>query len=213
MEEYVRWLNTPHEGMHPYYRAALAHLNFVAIHPFDDGNGRTARVLEALVLYLAGYKAIDLVSLEAYFGRDTRSYYSAIADSLGHDYEPENHDVTPWINYYLQAHAEQAASAVASVQLIRAQVFALSSAFFEQLTDGADQLLGLWIACREETIASGTYRESTGLGNQTAVKQLTHMVKSGLLVRRGRGRATHYIPSESVRQVYETAAAEDADSN
>ena len=74
MEEYVQWLNTPREGLPPYYRAALAHLNFVAIHPFDDGNGRTARIVEALVLYLAGYRSQELVSLEAYFGyHDTPS--------------------------------------------------------------------------------------------------------------------------------------------
>ncbi len=89
MDEYVRWLNTSQEGLSPYYKAGLAHLNFVAIHPFDDGNGRTARVLEALVLYLAGYKSQELVSLEEYFGLDTQGYYRAIADSLGPSYEPE----------------------------------------------------------------------------------------------------------------------------
>ena len=106
MDEYVRWLNTSQEGLSPYYKAGLAHLNFVAIHPFDDGNGRTARVLEALVLYLAGYKSQELVSLEEYFGLDTQGYYSAIADALGPFYEPEGRDVTPWVEYYLRAHAE-----------------------------------------------------------------------------------------------------------
>ena len=122
MEEYVQWLNMSREGLPPYYRAALAHLNFVAIHPFDDGNGRTARILEALVLYLAGCRSQELVSLEAYFGRDTQGYYRAIAASLGPAYDPQDRDVTPWTDYYLRAHAAQATVAVAETRLHREQI-------------------------------------------------------------------------------------------
>ncbi len=209
MEEYVQWLNTAREGLPPYYRAALAHLNFVAIHPFDDGNGRTARILEALVLYLAGYRSQELVSLEAYFGRDTQGYYRAIADSLGPTYDPQDRDVTPWTDYYLHAHAAQANAAAAREQLIRAQADALGDAFAAQLWGDFDRLIGLWVACRLGVITNSDYREFTSVGNQTAARHLRGMVAAGLLVRRGRGRGIHYVPTETVLRVYRSAGGEE----
>ena len=208
MEEYVQWLNTPREGLPPYYRAALAHLNFVAIHPFDDGNGRTARILEALVLYLAGYRSQELVSLEAYFGRDTQGYYRAIADSLGPAYDPQNHDVTPWTDYYLRAHAAQAGAAAAETQLHEEQIDRLEEAFTAQLRSDAHRLIALWIACQEGSVANSEYRDIAGVGNQTAARHLREMVAAGLLVRRGIGRGALYIPTEAVFRVYRSAGVE-----
>lgn len=208
MEEYVRWLNTPHKGLHPYYRAALAHLNFVAIHPFDDGNGRTARILEALVLYLAGYRSQELVSLEAYFGRDTQGYYRAIADSLGPAYDPQDRDVTPWTDYYLRAHAAQAEAAAAETRLYRAQIDRLEEAFTAQLRGNLDWLLGLWVGCQSGSIANSEYRDFANVGNQTAARHLHEMVAAGLLARHGTGRGTLYIPTEAVLRVYEEVGEE-----
>ena len=92
MAEYVAWLNSRQEYPAP-IRAALAHLNLVAIHPFLDGNGRTARVLESLVMYAGGFKAEELVSLEAHYGQDNQAYYRVLRESLGPHYSPPQ-DVT-----------------------------------------------------------------------------------------------------------------------
>ena len=211
MEEYVQWLNTPREGLPPYYRAALAHLNFVAIHPFDDGNGRTARILEALVLYLAGYRSQELVSLEAYFGRDTQGYYHAIASSLGPTYDPQDHDVTPWTDYYLRAHAAQAEAAAAETRLHRAQIDRLEEAFTEQLRGSLDWLLGLWVACQNGSITNSEYRDIADVGNQTAARHLREMVGAGLLARHGTGRGIHYVPTDAVLRVHQSAREEVGD--
>ena len=209
MEEYVQWLNAPRQGLPPYYRAALAHLNFVAIHPFDDGNGRTARILEALVLYLAGYRSQELVSLEAYFGRDTQGYYHAIADSLGTAYDPQGRDVTPWTDYYLRAHAAQAEAAAAETRMHRAQIDRLEEAFAVELRGDLDRLIGLWVACIDGLITNSDYREFADVGNQTAARHLRSMVRAGLLVQRGRGRGIHYIPTEAVLRVYQEVGEEE----
>ena len=208
MEEYVQWLNAPRQGLPPYYRAALAHLNFVAIHPFDDGNGRTARILEALVLYLAGYRSQELVSLEAYFGRDTQGYYHAIANSLGPAYDPQDSDVTPWTDYYLRAHAAQAGAAAAETQQHEAQIDRLEEAFAEALRGDVARLIALWIACQEGSVANSDYRDIAGVGNQTAARHLREMVAEGLLARRGIGRGTLYVPTEAVLRVYREAGEE-----
>lgn len=208
MEEYVRWLNSPHRDLHPYYRAGLAHLNLVAIHPFDDGNGRAARVIESLLLYLAGYRAQDLVSLEEYFGRDTQRYYRAIADALGPTYEPEGHDASPWMDYYLTAHARQASDEAARLRRVSAQVDALGEAFGSLLTNRHLQVVGLFVACASGSITNGAYRDGVGVGNQTAAKHLVQLVELGLLERHGRGRATHYTPTELTLRAYNKATPE-----
>ena len=211
MEEYVQWLNTPREGLPPYYRAALAHLNFVAIHPFDDGNGRTARILEALVLYLAGNRSQELVSLEAYFGRDTQGYYRAIAASLGPAYDPQNRDVTPWTDYYLRAHSAQAEAAAAETRLHRAQIDRLEEAFAAQVDGNLDRLIGLWVACQDGFITNGDFRDFANVGNQTAARRLREMVAAGLLTRHGTGRGIHYVPTEAVLRVYRSAGEDVGD--
>lgn len=205
MEEFVRWANSSHEGMHAYYRAALTHLNFVAIHPFLDGNGRTARILETLVLYLAGYKSQDLVSLEAFFGRDTQRYYTAIATSLGTSYRPDGAEITPWVEYHLDAHAQQAINAVQEMQLVDRQFDALQEAFINDERVGW-HIYALWRACFRGSITNSTYRDASGVGNQTAAKHLASLVDGGLLARRGAGRGIHYVPTEATVLVFESVS-------
>src|SRR5690606_39168411 len=55
METFIRWYNGPAQGLHPVERAALVHSEFVKIHPFVDGNGRTSRLLMNLELMKAGF--------------------------------------------------------------------------------------------------------------------------------------------------------------
>ena len=159
------------------------------------------------MLYLAGYKSGELVSLEEYFGQDTQGYYRAIADSLGQAYTPEERDVSPWMDYYLRAHAEQARAAVAEHQLVRAQTDSLVAAFAGSLSGSVRPVIGLWAACRLGEITNSMYRELLDVGNQTAARHLARLVGAGLLTRQGKGRGIHYVPTDAVLRVYEAAGA------
>lgn len=75
MEEWVRWLRTDAKNLHPLDRAALAHHRFAAIHPFIDGNGRTARLIMNLLLLRDGYP--PTVILRA----NRQQYYSVLAQA------------------------------------------------------------------------------------------------------------------------------------
>ena len=203
MRELLDWLNSERE-LPPAYRAALAHLNLVAIHPFLDGNGRTARVLETLVMYQAGYRSQALVSLEAYYGRDTRAYYDGLRASLGSRYEPVRADVTPWIDYSLRAHIQQANVAVESIRRVVAEVDGLLEAFEgEGITPW--QNLALWVACRSGRIANRTYRSIARRSSQSAATDLSHLAERGLLRRVGRGRSTVYVATPRVRGIFDLA--------
>jgi hypothetical protein len=99
MDELVAWLRridrTP-----PLVRSALLHLNVIAIHPFNDGNGRTARILAAMELVRDGVRSPELISIEAYLRRNRDEYIDALRTTLGPSYDPDNHPVTEWLDYY-----------------------------------------------------------------------------------------------------------------
>ncbi len=91
MNDFVKWLNGEAAHLHPVERAALAHFKLVDIHPFVDGNGRTARLLMNLLLIRAGYPSAvvrveerekNYDALEQAHAGDTREFVALIADSV-----------------------------------------------------------------------------------------------------------------------------------
>lgn len=101
MRALVTWVSDHAEVPSPIL-AALGHLEFVAIHPFNDGNGRTARAISRLLLARGGYGFHGLVSLDAYLDLRRSDYLAAIRASIGRAYEP-GYDATPFIAAFLGA--------------------------------------------------------------------------------------------------------------
>mgnify|MGYP001559680308 FL=1 len=98
MSEFVVWLKeSEKQEISPVLVAAIAHMEIAAIHPFNDGNGRTARALATLILYQRGYDFRRLFALEDYYNTDRQSYYNAI--NLGKTYDERRTDITSWLEY------------------------------------------------------------------------------------------------------------------
>jgi hypothetical protein len=88
MDDLVASLNQP--GSTPVMvRAAMAHLNLVMIHPYRDGNGRMARILQSLVLSQDGILAAEFSSIEEYLGKNTQDYYDVLAEVGAGAWHPE----------------------------------------------------------------------------------------------------------------------------
>lgn len=83
--------------------AAIAHYQFATIHPYYDGNGRTARLLITLILHLGGYDLKGLYSLEEYYARNLGAYYEAISIGVSHNYYKgrAEADITKWVEYFI----------------------------------------------------------------------------------------------------------------
>ena len=74
--------------------------DFLAIHPFRDGNGRISRLLTLLALYQVGYEIGRYVSLERLIEGTRETYYDAL-QAAGHGWHEDEHDIEPWLRYFL----------------------------------------------------------------------------------------------------------------
>jgi Fic family protein len=88
-----------HDRREPLVVIPLVVLDFLCIHPFQDGNGRCSRLLTLLLLYRFGYEVGRYISLERLFEQSKVSYYEALEASSKHWHEGR-HNVNPWLNYF-----------------------------------------------------------------------------------------------------------------
>jgi Fic family protein len=105
----VAWIASSERQLLPCpIRAGIAHYQFATIHPYYDGNGRTARLLTTLILHLGGYDLKGLYSLEEYYARDLGAYYEALTVGPSHNYYEgrANTDITKWVEYFCQGVAD-----------------------------------------------------------------------------------------------------------
>ena len=96
MAELVDWLNQEKE-VHPVLVSGISQFQFVHIHPFLDGNGRTSRLLSTLCLYRAGYDFKRLFTISEYYDRDRPAFYRAIQSVREHGM-----DMTGWLEYFVE---------------------------------------------------------------------------------------------------------------
>lgn len=100
LEDFLQWFNTTPPSL---IKACIAHLWFVIIHPFDDGNGRIARALSDLVLSkIEESKISKLYSMSATINKNRNSYYKALEQTTGYVTKTDNHlDITAWCEWFL----------------------------------------------------------------------------------------------------------------
>lgn len=205
MRDLVAWSREQRGALHPLVLAAVAHLEFVSIHPFDDGNGRTARALTAYFAARGGWTLRGLVQTEATFGRDRMRYYAELNRYQGPRHPPPSLDVTDWCEWVLRRFAIEIATAIETI------------AEWEDFPNvawhvGWSSALGngyIYLAL-VRSLSSSDFARAAGVSKATAVAQLNEMVDEGLVTRVGRGRATRYLAGAEVAEIMADEAYEAA---
>ena len=202
MRAFVRWLQSPND-LHPAVRAGIAHLEFVAIHPFWDGNGRVARALATLVLQRSEYGFKKLLSFEKPLRpmRDTE-YFPAIERTLGQSYTP-GYDTTAWLEFWLGVLVAHTQDLAGTLTDWRRRMETESQALGTSLSQR--QIDGLLYAMQIGSITRSDYIKITNVSPMTASRDLRRLVSVGALEPEGRtrNRIYRYNPSSP-------AEAEDA---
>ncbi|MBO9856192.1 Fic family protein [Xanthomonas sp. A1809] len=163
-----------HTDVDPLIRMAVAHYQFEAIHPFTDGNGRTGRVLNLLMLIEQGLLDVPVLYLSRYIIRHRSDYYRLLLDVTRHGHWAE------WIHYMLAAVAETAAWTTAKIQAIRgleaqAQDHVRSLAPKACSRELVDVIFNQPY-CRIQNVV-----EVLGVTRQTAARHLKELVDIGVL--------------------------------
>lgn len=201
----VAWINrAEREGLPAPLVAALAHYQFVTIHPYFDGNGRTARLLATFILHRGGYGLHGFFSLEEHHARDLTGYYGSLATHPHHNYYAgrAEADLTGWVEYFtgtlvrVFAAAQEEAERYVDQRDVRELI---EPEDLRRLDHRARAILALFAGA--ETITSAQVAGSLGLSGRTARLLLHGYVADGwLLVANPSNRRRAYALSASYRQ-------------
>ena len=196
MRDYAGWLATATARHAPPVVAALAHLELVAIHPFNDGNGRTARAVARLILMSSGYALGGLVSLDAQLDLDRSAYFSAIRGSVGQDHVP-GYDATPFARYFVTSITRSADHVLARLRGLGEVMVEIRRAIADGSLPPA-MIDGLAYAWVNRHLRAGDYIRLTGRSPQNTTRDLEAAVKAGWLRATGEKRGRYYVLGEAL---------------
>lgn len=191
MRDFASWLGTAADRHRPPVVAALAHLELVAIHPFNDGNGRTARAVSRMILVRHGYALNGLVSLDAQLDLDRPAYFAAIRQSIGQEYLP-GYDATPFAAYLVRSITRSADHVLARIRGLGEVMVGIRRA----IADGGlppaliDGLAFAWV---NRHLRAADYIRLTGRSAQSTTRDLAAAVEGGWLVATGAKRGRYYV--------------------
>jgi len=183
MSDLIAWTraNLGAGEVHPLLVIAIFVVAFLAIHPFQDGNGRLSRILTTLLLLRAGYAYVPYSSLESVIEQSKEAYYLALRQTQATMRSPSP-DWQPWVIFFLRA--------------LRGQKYRLEKKIERErvvlgrLPDLSVQILELARAHGRVTV--GEASKATGVSRNTIKDHIKKLASSGHLTRHGAGRGTWY---------------------
>ena len=188
MNEFLVWFNDVE--MEQLIKAAIAHLWFLTIHPFDDGNGRIARAITEMMLARSDNSPRRYYSMASYILAHRKDYYSAIEQA-----EKGTSDVTEWIAWFLsalQGAIEESDVAVSGVLHREAWWQGVADV---QLNERQRKMLQLLLGDFEGKLTSGKWAKICKVSSDTALRDINDLIAKDLLRRdeSAGGRSTSYV--------------------
>lgn len=187
MSDFLLWFNV-HQAPDPVVKAGLAHLWFVTIHPFDDGNGRIARAVGDMALARAEQSAQRFYSLSAQIQRERKDYYDMLERT-----QKGTLDVTDWLGWFLGCllRAMQSAEVTLSAVLAKARYWQRWAG--TPLNERQIKLINRLLDGFDGKLTSSKWAAIAKCSPDTALRDITDLIASGVLMKSGAGgRSTSY---------------------
>jgi Fic family protein len=187
MQAFLKWFNSQ-TTIDPVLKAALAHLWFVTIHPFDDGNGRIARAITDMALARSEQSAQRFYSMSAQIRLERKAYYDTLEQT-----QKGSLDVTPWLTWFLDCldrAFDGAEDTLASV--LKKALFwetHASASFNDRQRAMINRLFNGFVG----KLTSSKWAKMAKCSQDTALRDIDDLVKRGVLAKEpGGGRSTSY---------------------
>lgn len=186
MEDLTVWHNGLAADRNPVLEAGICHYEFVRIHPFVDGNGRTARALASLVLSRRGFDTKRFFALDDYYDSDRPEYYKALRSV-----NPDTLDLTQWLEYFTRG-------VMVQIEQVRQRIIGLSLDVqkmkdFGQVALTERQMKIVEAANKSQKITAGDIATMFGISRQSALKEAGKLLEMNVLTSVGKGRGAHYV--------------------
>jgi Fic family protein len=194
VEDFFRWLNSDFgRKEHPVLRAGITHYVLAAVHPFIEGNGRTARAMATLVLFMEGYDVKRFFALEDYFDKHADEYFGALMEVSNQSPKLEDRDVTPWLTVFTTAMALE-------LTRIKEKIRELS------VDIKMKQKMGKQVALSERQMKMVEYVHANGqismaeargvlpmVSEDTILRDLRYLLEKGVISKQGSTKAAKYV--------------------
>jgi Fic family protein len=200
MTNFLEWFNRPAD-INEVLKAALSHLWFVTIHPFDDGNGRIARAIADMVLARSEKSPQRFYSMSTQIRQERAAYYDVLGET-----QRGTMDITPWMDWFLGCLGR----AIEGAQTILGAVLA-KARFWESvrgvpLNERQTLVLNRLLDGFEGKLTTSKYARLTKSSQDTALRDILPLVERGILVRGPEGgRSTSYTLAKAYRGDEEAA--------
>lgn len=186
IDHFFKWLNSSGANeIDAVIKAGVTHYELVRIHPFIDGNGRTARIMASLVLYERGFDVKRFFALDDYYDGDRRAYYAALKSI-----DQKTLDLTGWLEYFSEGVA-------VSIESVKKKVIGLSKDIKilkekGQIALRERQMKIVEKLVQNHRIAIGDISKDFGISRQAALKEINKLINLGIVRLKGKGRGAYY---------------------
>ncbi len=187
---FLEWLNSDIE-INPLIKAAISHLWFITLHPFEDGNGRIARAITEMMLSRAEKTPYRFYSTSAQIQKDKNAYYDILERTQKGDL-----DITEWLQWFLKTLllSIESSEELISKIIYKAQIWQNAN----QISIGEKErkILNMLLDGFKGNLTSTKMAKICKCSQDTAARSLKYLTENKILRQEGQGRNTHYVINE-----------------
>lgn len=196
MTDFLRWINSDNTVTDPVLKAAVAHLWFVAIHPFDDGNGRLTRTITDMQLAKADGFHLRFYSMSAEILREKKTYYEILEHTTGN-----STDITEWLEWFLNTMKSSILRAEETVKRVVSK-----SSFWQRhreipMNERQVKVVNMIWDGFTGKLTSSKWAKITKTSQATALRDITDLIEKGILIAAADGgRSSNYLLKDNADQ-------------
>lgn len=196
MTDFLRWINSDNTVTDPVLKAAVAHLWFVAIHPFDDGNGRLTRTITDMQLAKADGFHLRFYSMSAEILREKKTYYEILEHTTSN-----STDITEWLEWFLNTMKSSILRAEETVKRVVSK-----SSFWQRhreipMNERQVKMVNMLWDGFTGKFTSSKWAKITKTSQATALRDITDLIEKGILIAAADGgRSSNYLLKDNADQ-------------